>query len=241
MLHDLMTSNELTDVTLISEDNRQFKAHKVVLSASSTVFKSIINENYTTNPVIYLRGILSYEIESILQFIYLGKATFYQDRMNEFLQVGKSLEIKEINSDIGSFDNEEIDDTQVHQFEQTNEIPTNSSDDTDPHQLRANMSPKQEIIISDQRSKFQNDAEFSCDQCDKKYGSQRALNVHYRSFHEGVKYPCDQCNYKATQMGDLQQHIKSVHEGIKYSCDQCSYKATKKSNLQRHRNSAHLR
>ena len=87
MLHDMMTSNELTDVTLVSEDKKKFKAHKIVLSASSSVFKSIINENYSTNPVIYLRGILSNEIESILQFIYLGKATFYQDRMNEFLQV----------------------------------------------------------------------------------------------------------------------------------------------------------
>ena len=239
MLHDMMTSNELTDVTLVSEDKKHFKAHKVVLSASSTVFKSIISENYSTNSVIYLRGILSHEIESILQFIYLGQATFYRDRMNEFLQVGKSLEIKEINSDIRSFVNEEIDDTQVHQFEQMNEIPTNISVDTYPHQLRANISPKQEIIMSNQRSKIQNDAEFSCDQCDKKYGSQRALNVHYRSFHEGVKYPCDQCNYKGTQMGHLQQHIKSVHEGIKYSCEQCNDKFSYTQALRRQEQNVH--
>ena len=75
---------------------KHFKAHKVVLSASGTVFKNIIRDNNTSNPGIYLRGILSYEIESILQFIYLGQATFYQERMNEFLNVGKSLEIKEI-------------------------------------------------------------------------------------------------------------------------------------------------
>ena len=85
MLHDMMTCNELTDVTLVSEDKKHFKAHKVVLSASSTVFRNIISDNYNSNPVIYLRGIQSYEIESILQFIYLGQATFYQERMNEFL------------------------------------------------------------------------------------------------------------------------------------------------------------
>jgi len=84
MLHNMMTSKELTDVTLVSEDKILFKAHKVVLSASSTVFKSIISENFSTNPVIYLRGILSYEIKPILQFIYLGKATFYHDRINDF-------------------------------------------------------------------------------------------------------------------------------------------------------------
>ena len=43
MLHDMMSSNELTDVTLVTEDKKLFRAHKVVLSASSPVFKSIIS------------------------------------------------------------------------------------------------------------------------------------------------------------------------------------------------------
>ena len=145
MLHDMMTSNALTDVTLVSEDKKQFKAHKVVLSASSSVFKSIISENHSTNPVIYLRDILSYEIKSILQFIYLGKATFYQERMNEFLKVAKSLEIKEISSDIGSFENEQIEDIQNQEFEQISENPTNRSDYTDSQQLRSNITTKQGI------------------------------------------------------------------------------------------------
>ena len=31
MLHEMMKSNELTDVTLVCDDKRQFKAHKIVL------------------------------------------------------------------------------------------------------------------------------------------------------------------------------------------------------------------
>ena len=31
-----------------------------------------------------------------MQFIYLGEASFYEERMNEFLAVAKSLEIKEL-------------------------------------------------------------------------------------------------------------------------------------------------
>jgi len=96
MLHSMMSSSELTDVTLVSEDKKQFKAHKVVLIASSPVFKSIISDNFSSTPIIYLRGVHSNEIESILQFIYIGQTTFYQKRMNEFLNVGKSLEIQEI-------------------------------------------------------------------------------------------------------------------------------------------------
>ena len=96
MLHDMMSSNELTDVTLVSEDKKHFKAHKVVLSACSPVFKTIISDSMMSNPIIYLMGIQSLEIESILQFIYLGEATFYHGRMNEFLDVAKSLQVKEI-------------------------------------------------------------------------------------------------------------------------------------------------
>ena len=31
-----------------------------------------------------------------MQFIYLGEATFYEERMEEFLDVAKSLEIKQL-------------------------------------------------------------------------------------------------------------------------------------------------
>ena len=100
MLHNMMTSNELTDITLVSEDKIPFKAHKVVLFACSLVFKSTISDNSLPSLTIFLRGIQSQEIDSILQFLYLGQATFSQERMNEFLNVAKSLEIKEINKNI---------------------------------------------------------------------------------------------------------------------------------------------
>ena len=239
MLHDMMTSNDLTDVTLFSEDRKQFKAHKVVLSASSSVFKSIIRENYSTNPVIYLRGILSHEIESILQFIYLGKATFYQQRMNEFLQVGRSLEIKEISSNIQSFEYEESDDAQNNEFEQTYEIPTNRSEHTDPQQLGTNIAIKQEDMKSNQSIMIQQFSDFSCDQCDKQYGRLSSLNIHKKSIHEGVKYPCNLCNYKANRLGSLQLHINSVHEKVKYLCDKCDYKATQTASLNQHIKAVH--
>merc|ERR1712133_303150 len=100
MLHEMMKSEQLTDVTLVCDDKRQFKAHKIVLSACSSAFKSIINDLPQNSSVIYLRGIQHQEMESILEFMYLGVATFYRERMNEFLNVAKSLEVKEISNQI---------------------------------------------------------------------------------------------------------------------------------------------
>merc|ERR1712126_494460 len=100
MLHEMMKSKELTDVTLVCDDRKQFNVHKVVLSACSSVFKSIIKDLPHNSSVIYLRGIQHQEMESILEFMYLGEATLFHERMNEFLDVAKNLEIKQISKNV---------------------------------------------------------------------------------------------------------------------------------------------
>ena len=105
-----MKSDDLTDVTLVCDDQKQFKAHKIVLSACSTVFKNIIDTLPQNSSIIYLRRIQHHEMESILEFMYLGVATFYQERMNEFLNVAKNLQIKEISKDVEFNDTEETHD-----------------------------------------------------------------------------------------------------------------------------------
>merc|ERR1719342_202001 len=62
----------------------------------------------------------SQEIESILQFIYLGQATFYQDRMNEFLNVAKSLEIKELSKNLDDPKIEELGNFETQDIEEVN-------------------------------------------------------------------------------------------------------------------------
>ena len=52
----------------------------------------------------YLRGIKHQEMESILQFMYLGEATFHQDKMNELLNVAKNLKIKVLSHSVESND-----------------------------------------------------------------------------------------------------------------------------------------
>ena len=121
MLHEMMKSNDLTDVTLVCDDKRQFKAHKIVLSACSAVFKSIISDLSLNNSVIYLRGVHHQEMYAILEFIYLGATTFYQERMNEFIKVATSLEIKEINDNVQFQTNESIIKTEIVDNQETEE------------------------------------------------------------------------------------------------------------------------
>ena len=76
MMQTLMETKKSTDVTLVCDDKVKFKAHKFVLSACSPVFQSIIDDlPENENSFIYLRGVRSQEMNSILQFMYLGQAT----------------------------------------------------------------------------------------------------------------------------------------------------------------------
>ena len=50
-----MRDNELCDVTLASVDGQKFKAHKVILSASSIFFKKLLLNNLNHHPMIFLR------------------------------------------------------------------------------------------------------------------------------------------------------------------------------------------
>ena len=76
VMKEMMTSEDFANVTLVSDDKKTIKAHKSILSACSPVFKKIIDINHSQHPLIYLRGIQSYELGSILQFMYLGEGRF---------------------------------------------------------------------------------------------------------------------------------------------------------------------
>ena len=109
LMKELMMNEDFSDVTLVTEDKKQIKANINILSACSPIFKGILKKEKNSNQIMYLRGIQFSEIESILQFIYLGEATFYEERMDEFLAVAKSLEIKEL-CNAESESNSELDD-----------------------------------------------------------------------------------------------------------------------------------
>ena len=90
---DLHREERLWDVTLVSEDGVQFRAHKIVLRAGSGVLDRSVD---TETRRFVTRGIHSQELQSVLQFLYLGQAAIKEDRIEEFLKVSRDLEIKEL-------------------------------------------------------------------------------------------------------------------------------------------------
>ena len=218
MFKYLYEEEKHSDVTLVCDDQTQFKAHKIVLRACSPVFKKIIDNNPSQHPLIYLRGIQSYEMESILQFMYLGEGRFYYERMGEFIKVAKDLEMKEISKGVEDVTEETIVDD--------DEKETDEQKPTSENKIRERQPRNQ--ISSETKST-------ECPECGKEFTQRGHMLRHYRSIHEGtINYQCNQCDYQGSEKGNLQKHIQSKHEGIKYPCNQCDYQATTQGSLNRH-------
>ena len=79
---NLKTERHFVDVTLISDDQIQTQAHKVVLSTCSPVLKNLLVNNPHPHPLLFLRGIKHAELQAILSFMYTGQTKIFKNRIN---------------------------------------------------------------------------------------------------------------------------------------------------------------
>ena len=82
------------DVTLVCGDGQQMEAHKVILASSSPFFEKILQNSKHPNPLIYLRGFQSKDFVSILDFLYFGEASVYQEDLDSFLDIAEEIHLK---------------------------------------------------------------------------------------------------------------------------------------------------
>ena len=170
--------------------------------ASSKVFRSFICDNNTVNSVIFLHGIKSVEMEAILQFIYLGQTTIFQERVEEFVNTARSLEIKEISNHVDNpseVTKNEVSAKEIMSF--NNETTANLTD---------NIEQSRQIDVKNVLARV--GSRVGCDQCGKDFAFTTNLHRHIKSAHNGVRYPCKKCDYSATNSYNLTRHIKSMHE-----------------------------
>ena len=91
---NLKTERHFVDVTLISDDQIQTQAHKVVLSTCSPVLKNLLVNNPHPHPLLFLRGIKHAELQAILSFMYTGQTKIFKNRINEFLNITRDLQVQ---------------------------------------------------------------------------------------------------------------------------------------------------
>ena len=81
-----MKANEFWDVTLVSNDNCKFEAHRIILSSSSEVFKNLLINERHPNPLIFMSGVKGSVLQAVLDFIYSGEAHVEKEDMKSFVK-----------------------------------------------------------------------------------------------------------------------------------------------------------
>ena len=89
---EIREEKDLFDCTL-SCGSRQIQAHKLILSACSPFFRSILKQNPHQHPLLYLKGVKFTDLQAVLTFMYNGEVNVSQEDLNSFLSVAKYLEV----------------------------------------------------------------------------------------------------------------------------------------------------
>jgi len=92
-IRNLRLDLDFLDVTIFCK-GRQLKAHKVILSACSNTFKSILKETQAPHPVIVLWDVEAKDVSALLDFMYNGQVDIQQDDLERFLIVADRLQVR---------------------------------------------------------------------------------------------------------------------------------------------------
>ena len=206
------------DVTLVSDDHTQISAHKLVLSASSDFFKSILRKNPHSHPLLYLSGVDSTSLGFVLDYIYQGEVQIYQNELDNFLEVAQKLKIE------GLLSSEEPETKPDPRFEDQKVESFPSEQDyaemkvVKTNNVRYNNGEKVVSLndMTDVDDKIQELIEkrggmFHCQACD--YTSPKSSNIkeHVEIHIDGLIYPCQFCDKTFRSKNVLRNHLYNFH------------------------------
>ena len=102
----LVGNQEFSDVTLVAGDGSRIFGHQVILATGCTFFRTLLEEERSPKPLIFLRGIEAALIESLLDFLYTGKAEVNEELLTNFMALADDLGVEGLATNIGQTVNE---------------------------------------------------------------------------------------------------------------------------------------
>merc|ERR1712055_996314 len=90
---EIREEKDFFDCTL-SCGSRQIQAHKLILSACSPFFRTVLKQNSHQHPLLYLKGVEFSDLQAVLNFMYHGEVNVAQEELNSFLSVAEDLQVK---------------------------------------------------------------------------------------------------------------------------------------------------
>ncbi|XP_060524843.1 protein tramtrack, beta isoform isoform X2 [Cylas formicarius] len=93
MFSQLLERQAFCDVTLACE-GRTIKAHKIVLSACSTYFETILSQYEEKDPILIMKDVKYIDIKCLVEFMYKGEINVEHCHLATLLKTAEELRIK---------------------------------------------------------------------------------------------------------------------------------------------------
>ena len=213
----------LMDVTLVSSDQKQVSAHRLVLSACSDFFKNIFYSNTHSHPLLYLDGVNSKEINLMLEYIYQGEVQICQEDLNRFLEIAKKFQLD------GLLETEELTNLTDEKYVDLNEEVSQS--------LKEHYSS-----FEDNEEKPLKPKERSVKVCSEMFESSNA-EVEAKFLELVVKedwaYRCTVCEKMMQNRKDMKLHVETHLTGLSYDCPICGKNFRLRKSLISHKSKQH--
>merc|ERR1712129_110684 len=239
---DLREDGDLLDVTLVCDDE-QLEAHKIILSASSVFFKSVIKRNPHAHPLIYLKGVKINDMRALIDFMYLGQTKVCQDDVQAFLALGEELGVKGLARDkqIGNTGKEDLSIGSLVEHEEDEREEKKKNESISPYlevktedQLNidvaessvncTNVMPGEDASQLDMDTTAPSDMEELCADMsfDVNLNAQIENNITKTTNTEGLTgYQCTTCNKFSKNKQNLKKHVEIHMEGLSFPCQLC--------------------
>ena len=225
---DLRSSNDFSDVTLLSEDDSQFEAHRLILSASSPFFQNILKKTNHSHPMVYMRGLNAKELRAILDFIYLGQVEILQDDLDDFLALGEELQLKGLSGILKESLMQIPQKTETIEFHSESELHEISKTSIGLDNIKNNENEFQRTVLNP--SDLKNTIKLMM----------KKISVNAKDGDEENCWMCIECGTNSHKESFITHHIENVHLGrMAFKCDMCekmpkSIDALRKHKARRH-------
>ena len=240
LFNNLITDTDFLDVTLVTDDGKQIKAHKVILSASSPFFRHVLSSNPHQHPLLYLKGISSSSLGSILEFIYLGEVNIALEHLDYFIQASEDLKIigmLDVNQE--SITREEISEQRPkrRRVEHLESYTENDCEDQEQVNLCDDIANIQAIINIEQEEHIEVEADEADEDEEDDEDDDIVEIIQSPEICETNEEPeilfCDKCEFETTNNTSYAGHIKNEHSND-IPCKECKFQAKDNAVLKEH-------
>jgi len=261
---ELREDKDFFDVTLACEGS-QVQAHKVILSACSPFFRTVLRKNPHQHPLLYLKGVKYDDIVSVLNFMYHGEVNIAQEALNNFLAVAEDLKVKGLTQTDKDPDQQPSKpqlkrplETEAeprpqkqqrsinYERSETKQItPTIKTEMPVVYECEPEFEEPTELVEANFEAETEdydfeqgyNDQTGQFHQQDRIGNDQQGIHSFSRSTQNKQIYSCELCYKTFSNKNSLANHNK-IHEG-KTTCPVCSKVFGSKSNLNVHIKNSH--